>query len=106
MPIKKTATKKTRVIKETKTAKKEAKEISIGKVFSYYTNIGVAALELTDELCVGDTIHIKGTTTDFTQKVDSIQIEHDAVKKAPKGSSIGIKVKDRVRPNDIVYKVG
>jgi len=106
MPIRKTATKKTRTVKETKTVKKEAKEIPIGKIFSYYTNIGVAALELTDELCVGDTIHIKGNTTDFTQKIESIQVEHKAVKKAPKGSSIGIKVKDRVRPNDTVYKVG
>lgn len=84
---------------------KMAEEKSIGKIFSYYANIGVAAIDLTGDLKVGDTIHIKGNTTDFKQKVDSIQIEHEKVSSAKKGDSVGIKVKDRVRPNDVVYKV-
>jgi len=80
-------------------------EKKIGKIFSYYSNIGVAAIDLTDgSLNVGDTIHIKGNTTDFKQKVESIQIEHKEVKSAKKGASVGIKVKDRVRPNDQVFK--
>ena len=80
-------------------------EKKIGKIFSYYSNIGVAAIDLTDgSLNVGDTIHIKGNTTDFKQKVESIQIEHKEVKSAKKGASVGIKVKDRVRPNDQVFE--
>ncbi|KPL01559.1 MAG: translation elongation factor-like protein [candidate division Zixibacteria bacterium SM23_73_2] len=80
-------------------------EEEVGKISDYFAKIGVAAIELTGTLSVGDTIHIKGHTTDFTQNVDSIQIEHQQVEKANPGDSIGIKVKDRVRDNDIVYKV-
>ncbi|MBI2663060.1 translation elongation factor-like protein [Candidatus Woesearchaeota archaeon] len=80
-------------------------EKKIGTVFSYYANIGVAAIQLTDgSLKSGEMIHIKGTTTDFTQTVDSMQVEHKEVKEAKKGSSVGIKVVDRVRPNDEVFK--
>ena len=80
-------------------------EEEIGKVSDYFAKIGVAAIELTGSLSVGDTIHIKGHTTDFEQKVDSMQIEHQSVEKANPGDSIGIKVKDRVRGHDVVYKV-
>ena len=82
-----------------------AKEKKIGKIFGYYAHIEVAAIELTEgSLKTGDTIHIKGHTTDVTQKVDSMQVEHKEVKQAKKGSSVGIKVSDRVRPNDDVFK--
>ncbi len=80
-------------------------EKEIGKVFSYFTNVGVAAIKLTAGLKVGDEIHIKGSTTDLTQKVKSMQIENKAVDKAKKGDDVGIKVDDRVRPNDKIYKV-
>lgn len=80
-------------------------EEEVGRVSDYFAKIGVAAIDLTGTLSVGDTIHIKGHTTDFTQEVESIQIEHQNVEKANPGDSIGIKVKDRVRDNDIVYKV-
>lgn len=76
----------------------------VGKVIHYYDGISVAAIDLTDKIKVGDKIRIKGSTTDFTQTVDSMQVEHKAVKEAKKGDSIGIKVDDRVRPNDLVYK--
>ena len=76
----------------------------IGKVISYYSQISVAAIDLTGKLKVGDEIRIKGSTTDFTQVVDSMQIEHKPVKTAGKGDSIGIKVQDKVRVNDLVYK--
>ena len=76
----------------------------VGKVIGFYANISVAAIDLTGALAVGDTIVIKGHTTNFEQTVDSIQIEHKEVEKAKKGDPIAIKVKDRVRSHDIVYK--
>ena len=72
----------------------------------YFAKIGVAAIRLTDgSLKGGDTIHIRGHTTDFQQQVDSIQIENQSVEEAEKGTDIGIKAKERVREKDIVYKV-
>jgi len=82
-----------------------AEEREVGTVTHYYTNIGVAVIELTDTLKVGDKIHIKGATSDFTQKVDSMQIEHKNVKEAKKGESIGLKVKEHVREHDKVFVV-
>jgi translation elongation factor EF-1alpha len=81
-------------------------EEEVGKISDYFKKIGVAAIEITKgSLAVGDTIHIKGHTTDFTQTLDSMQIEHQSVPTAKAGDSIGIKVKDVVRDGDIVYKV-
>jgi len=80
-------------------------ELEIGKVVDYFARIGVAAIELTGELSVVDTIHLKGHTTDFTQEVESMQVEHESVEKAKAGQGVGIKVKDRVREGDTVYKV-
>lgn len=80
-------------------------EKQIGKVFSYFSKIGVAAIELTkDTLALGDKIHIKGKTTDFNQEVKSMQIEGKDVQEVGTGKSVGIKVKDKVRPGDLVYK--
>ncbi len=80
--------------------------LKVGEVFHYYSKIGVAAIRLTDgDLAVGDTIQIQGPTTDITERIDSMQIEHDTVPKAQKGQEVGIKVKDRVREKDLVYKV-
>jgi len=81
-------------------------EEEIGRVTHYFTKIGVAAIDIKQgELKIGDTIHIKGHTTDFYQKIDSMQIEHQPVEKAQAGQSVGIKVSEHVRENDIVYKV-
>ena len=81
-------------------------EEEIGKVTDYFRKIGVAAIDITQgTLSVGDTIRIKGHTTDFTQVVESMQIEHENVQTAKAGDSIGIKVKDAVRDHDKVYKV-
>jgi len=77
----------------------------VGKITHYFTKIGVAVIELTDTVSVGDTISIEGPSTNFQQKVDSMQIEHKNVKVAKKGESIGLKVMDRVREIDSVYKV-
>jgi|UniRef100_A0A7C6EBD5 putative protease len=81
-------------------------ENKVGKVTHFFGKISVAIVELTDgDLMVGDTVHIKGHTTDLTQKVESMQIEHKNVEKAAKGQSIGLKVSARVHEDDIVYKV-
>jgi len=81
-------------------------EVLIGKVTDYFTKIGVAALVIDNgELHLGDTIHFIGHTTDFEQKINSMQTEHQAVDSAKSGDGIGIKVKDRVRHGDKVYKV-
>ena len=82
-----------------------AEEKEIGVVSHYFGNISVAGIDLTAKLTVGDTIHIKGHTSDFTCTVDSIQIEHESVKKAKKGNSIGIKVPEHAREHDKVYLV-
>jgi putative protease len=81
-------------------------EQEIGKIADYFAQIGVAAIEVTQgEVNIGDTLHFKGHTTDFTQQVESMQIEHDNVETAKAGDSVGIKVTERVRPTDGVFKV-
>lgn len=77
----------------------------VGTVKDYFAKIGVAAIELSGELRVGDTIRIHGHTTDITQQVASMQIEKQEVQAAAAGQPIGIKVKERVRPHDRVFKV-
>ena len=77
----------------------------IGAIRHYYSKIGVAVIDLTAKIAVGDTIRVKGMTTDFHQKVESMQIEHADVQNASAGQSIGLKVTDRVREGDLVYKV-
>ncbi|MEO0072256.1 MAG: hypothetical protein ABIK10_02285 [candidate division WOR-3 bacterium] len=81
-------------------------EKKVGKVTHFFGKISVAVVELTDDaLAVGDTIHIKGHTSDFTQKVESMQIEHKNVERAEVGQSVGLKVIAHAHENDIVYKV-
>lgn len=81
-------------------------EKQIGKVFSFFSKISVAAIELTDDnLALGDKIRVKGATTDFEQEVESMQIEGKEVQEVGPGKSAGIKVKDKVRPGDIIYKL-
>ncbi len=78
----------------------------IGMVSHYFSHLQVAAIDLTDgELKTGDTIHLKGHTTDFTQTVESLQLEHDTVEVVKQGQSVGIKVAQHAREHDNVYKV-
>lgn len=77
----------------------------VGTVSHFFSKISVAVVELTAPLKAGETIAIKGMTTNFEQTVDSMQIEHETVNEAKKGDSIGLKVRDRVREGDIVYRV-
>jgi putative protease len=78
--------------------------IEIGRITHFFSKISVAVIELKAPLAVGDTILIKGPTTDFEQVVESMQIEHKNVQRAEAGQSIGLKVAQRVREKDIVYK--
>jgi len=78
--------------------------VEIGRITHYFSKIDVAVIELKAALKVGDTITVKGPTTDFEQKVDSMQIEHKNVQNAEPGQSIGLKVMQRVRETDVVYK--
>jgi len=80
-------------------------EEKVGVINDYFARVGVAGIDLSGSLRVGDTIHIKGHTTDFEQMVDSMQIEHESVEEARAGASVGIKVADRCRGGDTVYKV-
>lgn len=77
----------------------------VGKVTHYYDKIAVAIVELEDDLEYGDRIAIEGASTNLEQTVDSMQIEHEPVKTAHKGDAIGLKVSDKVRPGDNVYKI-
>ena len=81
------------------------KEERIGVISHFYNNIAVAAVVMEGELGVGDTIHIKGHTTDFVQKVESIQLEHRNINQAKKGENVGISLKEHAREHDVVYKV-
>jgi len=76
----------------------------IGHVAHFFSKINVAVIELTTALSVGDTIVFKGPNTDFEQIVNSMQIEHENIQRAESGQSIGLKVNERVRENDNVYK--
>ncbi|MFH0877770.1 MAG: hypothetical protein V1863_06080 [Candidatus Omnitrophota bacterium] len=80
-------------------------EKEIGVIAHYYSHIGVGIIELKDTLSVGDNIHIKGYSDDFTQTIESMQIEHASVKEAKAGQAIGIKVTGKVHPNDKVFKI-
>ncbi|MHC4616985.1 MAG: translation elongation factor-like protein [Planctomycetota bacterium] len=80
-------------------------EEMIGTVSDFFARPVVAAIELTAPLKMGDKIHIKGHTTDLELVVDSMQINNVAVQEANVGDSVGVKVSDRVRHGDSVYKV-
>jgi hypothetical protein len=78
--------------------------IQIGQITHFFSKISVAIVELTATLTVGDRILIKGPATDFEQVVDSMQIEHANVQKAEAGYSVGLKMAQHVREEDVVYK--
>ena len=80
-------------------------EKAVGKVSDFFARPVVAGIEMTGTLKVGDTIHIMGHTTDIEMVIDSMQINNANVSAAKPGDSVGIKVPDRVRRGDTVYKV-
>ena len=80
-------------------------EKCIGEVTHFYNRIGVAALDLKDGLKIGDTIHISGHTTDFMQRVDSMEVDHHQLLSVGPQAHVAIKVSGRVREGDAVYRM-
>ncbi len=80
-------------------------EVEIGTVDHYFDRIGVVGIGLTDRIAIGDTIHIKGHTTDLVHAVESMQIDNEAVEEAGSGSAVGIVVGERCRVGDSVFRV-
>jgi putative protease len=77
----------------------------IGEVTHFYDRLSVAVLKLTEPICVGDQVHLLGHHTDFQQKVESLQIEHQEVPEAGPGQDVAVKVAQKVHPGDSVFKV-
>ena len=109
----KSAVKRKRVVKKRPIAKKRpvakkklaAKKIPvIGTVTHYFPHVRAAVIKMKTPLSVGDSVKIKGHTTDFIQKVTSMQIDHVPIDSAKKGDEIGLLVDSRVRQHDLVYK--
>ena len=105
----KKATRKKSKVRKSKVAKKKnsSKQKTptahiIGVVTHYFPHVQAAVVKLKKPLAVGDTILLKGSTTDFEQRVESMQIDHVAIQKASKGDEIGLQVRDRVREHDLV----
>jgi putative protease len=80
-------------------------DIRVGKVTHFYDRISVAVLELIGEIKVGETIRILGRTTNITQRIGSMEIEHQKIQSAVAGAEVAIKVLEPVREGDIIYKV-
>jgi putative protease len=83
----------------------DSKMEEIGRVGGFFAHPSVAIVELTAPLKIGETIYLKGHTTDFQQLVESMQVDRQPVTEAQAGQSVGIKVQDRCRKHDIVYKL-
>jgi len=84
---------------------KKIKEKAIGTVTHYFPQVRAAVVKLKAPLAIGDTVKIKGHTTEFKQKVTSLQIDRVPINSAKKGQEIGLLVDSRVRQHDLVYKV-
>ncbi len=80
-------------------------DFKVGKITHYYDKIGVAVVELSDKLSVGDTIKISGGEVEFVMPVTSMQVEHEQIKNAKKGDVVGMKVDQPVHESDEVYRV-
>jgi hypothetical protein len=87
-----------------KVAAKKVKEDIIGRVTHYFPKVRAGVIKLKKPLSIGQTIKIKGHTTDFTQNITSMQIDHVPINSAKKGQEIGLLVNSRVRQHDLVYK--
>jgi putative protease len=85
--------------------KKKMADLKVGKIIHYYGKIGVAVVELEDDLRVGETIKISGHGNEFVQSVSSMQIEHENIQEAKKGQTIGLKVDQEVKEGDEIYKI-
>ncbi len=79
--------------------------VRIGEVTHYFDRIGVAVIDLTDTIRLGDTLHIFGRLTDLRQKVSSMEIEHQKIEEAGPGQEVALKVDRPVKPRDKVFKI-
>ena len=77
----------------------------VGKITHFFTKISVAVIELSDSLKVGDLLSFEGASTNFEQKLDSMQVNNKPITKAKKGDAVGVKVRERVREGDQVFRV-
>ena len=82
----------------------EENVIEVGHITHFFSKINVAVIELTESLAAGDSILVKGPSTDFEQTVESMQIEHENIPRAEAGQSVGLKLAQRARERDTVYK--
>lgn len=82
-----------------------AKEKRVGTVTHYFQEPGVGALDLEEEIATGDLLHFKGHTTDFRQEISSMEVDHRPVERAGPGDEVAVKVQERVREGDEVYRV-
>ena len=80
-------------------------QTEVGRVDKYFRKVGVAALELSTTIAVGDKLCFSGATTNFEMKLESMQIDHEVVESAAAGADVGIAVPERVRRSDTVYRV-
>lgn len=106
MVIKKktSSTRSKKTVAKKPAAKEAAVEKPIGEITHFFSHLSVGIIKLKDTLKVGERIKIKGATSDFEQDIGSMQIEHEQVQQAKKGALIGIKVDDKVREGDLVYR--
>lgn len=81
------------------------KQTKVGKITHYYDKLGVGIIKLSGQLSVGDSIKMAGKDGEFTQVVDSMQVEHEAIKKGKKGDEVGVKLTQRAKDNSEVFKV-
>ena len=100
------ARKKKVVARKKKAVVKKLQEGTVvGRITHYFPHVQAAVIKLKAPLSVGDTIKVKGHTTDFTETITSMQIDHVVVNNAKKGDEIGLQVNSRVRQHDTIYKI-
>jgi len=80
-------------------------EKEIGEITHFFTNINVGIIKLSATLKVGESIHVKGHTTDLTQTVDELQLDHKSIEEGKTGDEVGLKTSEHVREGDKVYRV-
>jgi translation initiation factor IF-2 len=81
-----------------------SEEVKVGEVIKFFAKPSVAAIKASGQIKIGDELHFKGATTDFVEVVESMQIDNAPVTEVASGALVGIKIKDRVRPGDLVFK--
>lgn len=101
--VKRTSARKKRPAVRKAASKKAAGPKPVGRVTHFYTEIKVAVIKFLKPVKQGTQVYFKGATTDFSQKLDSMQYDHKPLATAPKGKQVGVKVKSRVREGDQVY---